>query len=102
MFTSSNTGCRNRGTECIRAPEMLLMSGSSAEGNPEAHASHAGAACDVWSLGCLLYELVVGSVLFPSEPDWSRFYMLVTDPKQVSSVICTLLAVFAVDYRKAL
>ena len=87
-FVSSETGCRNRGTECIRAPEMLLMSGSSVKGEPEAHARHAGAPCDVWALGCLLYELVAGSVLFPSEPDWSKFYLTVTDSKQVSSITC--------------
>ena len=31
----------------------------------------------VWSLGCLLYELIVGDYLFRDE-DWSRFYVRLT------------------------
>lgn len=62
---------------------MLLMSTSDGESGTGAQASHAGVSCDVWSLGCLLYELVAGTVLFPSEPEWSRFYVTVTDQQQV-------------------
>ena len=59
------------------------MSNSDGENGTGAQASHAGVPCDVWALGCLLYELVAGTVLFPSEPEWSKFYMTVTDPQQV-------------------
>lgn len=83
--------CRQHGTECIRAPEMLLMSSGTAEASSTAEAGTdpaakgAGASCDVWSLGCLLYELAAGTVLFPSDPDWAKFYITVTDSSKVST-----------------
>ncbi len=58
-------------------------------GVPDAHSHEAatqnlkyfllivGAASDMWSLGCLLYELVTGRFLF-HDPDWIRFFMRVT------------------------
>jgi serine/threonine protein kinase len=42
----------------------------------------AGAASDVWSLGCLLYEIVTGDYLFHDE-DWIRFFIRVTQAKEV-------------------
>ncbi|OQR84187.1 hypothetical protein ACHHYP_13746 [Achlya hypogyna] len=50
-----------RGTEAIRSPEMLESS------------NRISAASDVWSLGCLLFELVTGEYMFSYE-DWSQFY----------------------------
>ncbi len=36
-----------------------------------------GSSCDVWSLGCLLYELYVGEFLF-YDKDWSVFFEKIT------------------------
>ena len=84
VSNASAINCRNRGTECMRSPEMLL-----ATSNPtaEQQAGLEHAASDVWALGCLLYELVTGAVLFPNELDWAKFFITVTDPTQVQAII---------------
>lgn len=41
----------------------------------------AGPPSDVWSAGCLLYELLVCEFLF-YDPDWIRFFVRVTQPGQ--------------------
>lgn len=53
---------------CIQAPEMILERGASA---PQ----------DIWSLGCLLFELVTGNSLFPADHAQLRHIFL----KQVAS-----------------
>lgn len=71
---------RNRGTECIKSPEMLQVANATkkARANFDRRRQEgAGPASDVWSLGCLLYELVVGDFLY-HDPDWIRFFFRVT------------------------
>lgn len=64
----------------MRSPEMLLATSSP---TAEQNAGQVHAASDVWALGCLLYELVTGAVLFPNELDWPKFFITLTDPAQV-------------------
>lgn len=91
---------RNRGTECIKSPEMLLIAhaaqGGGGIGAGKAPASLGGSSMkrsslsqslpaslgassssDIWSLGCLLWEILTGDYLF-ADPDWIRFFLRVT------------------------
>ncbi|GAB4821632.1 hypothetical protein N2152v2_008678 [Parachlorella kessleri] len=87
LFTGSLDGAvtvRNRGTECAKSPEMLLAANAAkkdARTYDRRRREGAGAASDVWSLGCLLFELLTGQFLFSVEPDWVRFFVHITDPR---------------------
>ena len=89
-WVMSKNGYRNRGTESMRSPEMLLASSPSARPTAADSSCRQYAASDVWALGCLLYELAVGSVLFPNELDWPKFFITVTDPTQVPCCLNSL------------
>lgn len=52
-------------TRYYRAPELLL-------GN-----IHYGAKIDIWSLGCIFAEMLLGTPIFPGENDADQFFCIV-------------------------
>lgn len=71
---------RHRGTDCIKSPEMLKieMMNNTSKFYDRRRKVGANSASDVWSLGCLFYELLSGEFLFDAE-DFTNFFMIVTD-----------------------
>ena len=75
---------KNRGTECIKSPEMLSIAhrlrkdGAAYDRRREVGTTTAS---DIWSLGCLFFELMTGEYLFGNkmDGDWLEFYYRVAD-----------------------
>ena len=69
---------RNRGTECVKSPEMLQVSLKKTHDRYDRRRqAGVGKPADVWAVGCLLYELLTGEYLL-HDPDWIRFFLRVT------------------------
>lgn len=80
---------RCRGTLCIQCPEMIRANASEVGATgavTEASGSHGcvkpleagrfnGMACDVWSIGCLMVELLSGEYMF-GEASWAELYVM--------------------------
>ncbi|KAL7999737.1 putative protein kinase [Plasmopara halstedii] len=68
---------RTRGTEAIKSPEVLKIKGNE-------NAVKITLASDIWSMGCLLYELVTQELLFQND-DWAGLYahLVVTQDQEV-------------------
>lgn len=86
MFTSEEDEycTRSRGTEYIKSPEMLTLTiHTKKEGDGYDRRKKVGTtrASDIWSLGCLLFELLTGQFLF-FEQEWAQFYIRVTSPNE--------------------
>ena len=74
----------NKGTEWIKSPEMLSIALNSSATNPDFDRRRkigAGPSSDIWSIGCLFYELITGDYLFV-DSDWGRFFVRITDKNQ--------------------
>ncbi|KAF4675597.1 hypothetical protein FOL47_007549 [Perkinsus chesapeaki] len=71
---------RNRGTEFVKPPEMLTIERALRRDDAafdRRRSVGTTTASDIWSVGCLLYELLTGHYLFYND-DWIRFFMRLT------------------------
>lgn len=82
MVYCINTGllCRSLGTESNQPPEMLVSKecGARKQFGKLPVVTGSSSPSDVWSLGCLLFELFTGNLLYPDSEDFSKFFSMLT------------------------
>ena len=72
----------NRGTAYVKAPEMLTLSNALKKDATDYNRQKqykCGRSADIWALGCLLYEIIVGELLL-YDADWICFFIRTVTP----------------------
>ncbi|CAK0899126.1 unnamed protein product [Prorocentrum cordatum] len=84
MAVDDDLDVKNRGTEIVKPPEMLELHNVSNKGgfhHDRRKKVGTSQAADIWSLGCLLFELLTGRFLFQDD-DFGIFWARVTGKMQ--------------------
>jgi len=67
------------GTEYIKAPEILILSAMNKIREYHRGSNQCGQQADVWSLGCLLFEIIANDYML-YDADWIRFFLRTITP----------------------
>ena len=82
--------CRSLGTESNQPPEMLVSkeSGARRQFGKLPPVTGSSTPSDVWSLGCLLFELFTSNLLYPDSEDFSKFFSILTGMSDEVGTAC--------------
>ena len=75
VILGTHYSSRSRGTLQAQSPMMLSLNGSDNKASGDAKLNNVSCADDIWSCGCMLYEVLVGEFLF-ADKSWADLYML--------------------------